>query len=136
MKRQDERKQQLKEKVKKIRKAKKDLLSKLNPILNPCSSYEEYRCYKYLKSFSITFKKSEVYIEVPVEGDRVIKLIPTKVIEKLESVEEYKVFLTENLDHFMKKMGMYQTKISPLHKEIEEFLKVIEDLEVYILEYV
>lgn len=127
MRRQNEEKQQLKEKVKKIRKKRKELLSELNPILHLSLNYEEYRCFEYLKSFSITFKKSEVYIQVPIEENLVIEITPTKI--------EDKNFFTKNLDCFMKKMGMYQTEISPLHKEIEEFLKVIEDFEVYILEH-
>ena len=127
MRRQNEEKQQLKEKVKKIRKKRKELLSELNPILHLSLSYEEYRCFEYLKSFSITLKKSEVYIQVPIEENLVIEITPTKIGDKN--------FFTKNLDCFMKKMGMYQTEISPLHKEIEEFLKVIEDFEVYILEY-
>ena len=127
MRRQNEEKQQLKEKVKKILKKRKELLSELNPILHLSLNYEEYRCFEYLKSFSITFKKSEVYIQVPIEENLVIEITPTKI--------EDKNFFTKNLDCFMKKMGMYQTEISPLHKEIEEFLKVIEDFEVYILEH-
>ena len=128
MRRQNEEKQQLKEKVKKIRKKRKELLSELNPILHLSLSYEEYRCFEYLKSFSITLKKSEVYIKVPIEENLVIEITPTKI--------EDKNFFTKNLDCFMKKMGMYQTEISPLHKEIEEFLKAVEDMEVYILEHV
>lgn len=128
MRRQNEEKQQLKEKVKKIRKKRKELLSELNPILHLSLSYEEYRCFEYLKSFSITLKKSEVYIQVPIEENLVIEITPTKI--------EDKNFFTKNLDCFMKKMGMYQTEISPLHKEIEEFLKAVEDMEVYILEHV
>lgn len=127
MRQQNEEKQQLKEKVKKIRKKRKKLLSELNPILHLSLSYEEYRCFEYLKSFSITLKKSEVYIQVPIEENLVIEITPTKI--------EDKNFFTKNLDCFMKKMGMYQTEILPLHNEIEEFLKVIEDFEVYILEY-
>ena len=127
MRRQNEEKQQLKEKVKKIRKKRKELLSELNPILHLSLNYEEYRCFEYLKSFSITLKKSEVYIQVPIEENLVIEITPTKI--------EDKNFFTKNLDCFMKKMGMYQTEISPLHTEIEEFLKVIEDFEVYILEH-
>ena len=127
MRQQNEEKQQLKEKVKKIRKKRKELLSELNPILHLSLSYEEYRCFEYLKSFSITLKKSEVYIQVPIEENLVIEITPTKI--------EDKNFFTKNLDCFMKKMGMYQTEILPLHNEIEEFLKVIEDFEVYILEY-
>ena len=127
MRQQNEEKQQLKEKVKKIRKKRKKLLSELNPILHLSLSYEEYRCFEYLKSFSITLKKSEVYIQVPIEENLVIDITPTKI--------EDKNFFTKNLDCFMKKMGMYQTEILPLHNEIEEFLKVIEDFEVYILEY-
>ena len=130
MRQQNEDKQQLKEKVKKIRKKRKELLSELNPILHLSLSYEEYRCFEYLKSFSITLKKSEVYIQVPIEENEenlVIEITPTKI--------EDKNFFTKNLDCFMKKMGMYQTEISPLHKEIEEFLKAVEDMEVYILEY-
>lgn len=127
MRRQNEEKQQLKEKVKKIRKKRKELLSELNPILHLSLNYKEYRCFEYLKSFSITLKKSEVYIQVPIEENLVIEITPTKI--------EDKNFFTKNLDCFMKKMGMYQTEISPLHKEIEEFLKVIEDFEVYILEH-
>lgn len=127
MRRQNEEKQQLKEKVKKIRKKRKELLSELNPILHLSLNYEEYRCFEYLKSFSITLKKSEVYIQVPIEENLVIEITPTKI--------EDKNFFTKNLDCFMKKMGMYQTEILPLHKEIEEFLKVIEDFEVYILEH-
>ena len=127
MRQQNEEKQQLKEKVKKIRKKRKKLLSELNPILHLSLSYEEYRCFEYLKSFSITLKKSEVYIQVPIEENLVIEITPTKI--------EDKNFFTKNLDCFMKKMGMYQTEISPLHKEIEEFLKAVEDMEVYILEY-
>lgn len=127
MRKQNEEKQQLKEKVKKIRKKRKKLLSELNPILHLSLSYEEYRCFEYLKSFSITLKKSEVYIQVPIEENLVIEITPTKI--------EDKNFFTKNLDCFMKKMGMYQTEISPLHKEIEEFLKAVEDMEVYILEH-
>lgn len=127
MRQQNEEKQQLKEKVKKIRKKRKKLLSELNPILHLSLSYEEYRCFEYLKSFSINLKKSEVYIQVPIEENLVIEITPTKI--------EDKNFFTKNLDCFMKKMGMYQTEILPLHNEIEEFLKVIEDFEVYILEY-
>lgn len=127
MRQQNEEKQQLKEKVKKIRKKRKELLSELNPILHLSLSYEEYRCFEYLKSFSITLKKSEVYIQVPIEENLVIEITPTKI--------EDKNFFTKNLDCFMKKMGMYQTEISPLHKEIEEFLKAVEDMEVYILEH-
>lgn len=127
MRQQNEEKQQLKEKVKKIRKKRKKLLSELNPILHLSLSYEEYRCFEYLKSFSITLKKSEVYIQVPIEENLVIEITPTKI--------EDKNFFTKNLDCFMKKMGMYQTEISPLHKEIEEFLKAVEDMEVYILEH-
>lgn len=128
MRQQNEEKQQLKEKVKKIRKKRKELLSELNTILHLSLSYEEYRCFEYLKSFSITLKKSEVYIQVPIEENLVIEITPTKI--------EDKNFFTKNLDCFMKKMGMYQTEISPLHKEIEEFLKAVEDMEVYILEHV
>lgn len=128
MRQQNEEKQQLKEKVKKIRKKRKELLSELNPILHLSLNYEEYRCFEYLKSFSITLKKSEVYIQVPIEENLVIEITPTKI--------EDKNFFTKNLDCFMKKMGMYQTEISPLHKEIEEFLKAVEDMEVYILEHV
>ena len=127
MRQQNEEKQQLKEKVKKIRKKRKKLLSELNPILHLSLSYEEYRCFEYLKSFSITLKKSEVYIQLPIEENLVIEITPTKI--------EDKNFFTKNLDCFMKKMGMYQTEISPLHKEIEEFLKAVEDMEVYILEH-
>ena len=53
MRQQNEEKQQLKEKVKKIRKKRKKLLSELNPILHLSLSYEEYRCFEYLKSFSV-----------------------------------------------------------------------------------
>ena len=110
MRQQNEEKQQLKEKVKKIRKKRKKLLSELNPILHLSLRYEEYRCFEYLKSFSITLKKSEVYIQVPIEENLVIEITPTKI--------EDKNFFTKNLDCFMKKMGMYQTEILPLHNEI------------------
>lgn len=119
MRQQNEEKQQLKEKVKKIRKKRKELLSELNPILHLSLSYEEYRCFEYLKSFSITLKKSEVYIQVPIEENEenlVIEITPTKI--------EDKNFFTKNLDCFMKKWECTKLKFRLCTRKLKSFLKL------------